>query len=167
MEDQLEFRHKLLDEVLIFTRAANRIPDVTRVALIGSLTTEKPDPYDADMLVTVTDDADLTQLATIARKLQGHTQSFARGGEVFLADPQHHYLGRTCPWKRCGPGIRMSCEALNCGRRLFLYDDLHIVKLAEKIIAEPPIELWPVIVTRVPVPDDLMERVIRPLQEEL
>lgn len=103
MEDQLEFRHKLLDEVLIFTRAACRIPDVTRVALIGSLTTDKPDPYDADMLVTVTDDADLTQLATVARKLQGHAQSFARGGEVFLADPQHHYLGRTCPWKRFYP----------------------------------------------------------------
>jgi len=56
-----------------------------------------------------------TPLATLGRKLQGHAQSFARGGDVFLADPQGHYLGRTCPWKRCGPGIRLRCDALHCG----------------------------------------------------
>lgn len=167
MEDMLELRHKLLDEVLIFMQAASHLPGIIRIALIGSLTTEKPDPKDADMLVTVIDNADLTQLATVARKLQGHAQSFGRNGEVFLADSQHHYLGHTCPWKRCGPGIRASCEAWNCGRHLFLYDDLDNVKLAEKVIAEPPVELWPQVITRVPVPDDLMERVIRPLQKEL
>jgi predicted nucleotidyltransferase len=34
------------------------------IALIGSIVTAKPTPKDIDLLVTVTDDADLTSLAT-------------------------------------------------------------------------------------------------------
>ena len=104
----------MLDEVLLFVQAASRIPGILRIALIGSLTTDKVDPKDADVLVTISSETDLTPLATLGRKLQGHAQSFNRGGEVFLADPDHRYLGRTCPWKRCGLGIRdlMRCLAL-------------------------------------------------------
>ena len=160
-------RRKLLKEVLIFTRAATQLAGVIRIALIGSLTTEKPDPKDADMLVTVADSADLDHLATLGRKLQGHAQTINRGGEVFLADSQNNYLGRTCPWKQCSPGIRTACDALNCGKRPFLHDDLSDIRLAKSVIAQPPVELWPEIVTRIPVPDDLAEIVIRPLQEEL
>ena len=64
------------------------------------------------MLVTVTDDADLEPLAALGRKLHGHAQGFRRGAEVFLADERNYYLGRTCPWNRCGPGIRISCSCL-------------------------------------------------------
>ena len=158
-------RSKLLAEVLAFVQAARGIPGVTRIALIGSLATEKPDPSDADLLVTVTNEADLAPLATEARKLQGHTQSMALSSEVFLADPQHYYLGRTCPWKRCERGIRASCEALHCARRPYLYDDLQNVRLSEPIIFAPPIELWPEVATRVPVPDDVVELVLQPLQQ--
>ncbi|MCL4267615.1 MAG: hypothetical protein KJ069_30865 [Anaerolineae bacterium] len=94
-----------MDEVRIFVRAASHLPGITRIALIGSLTTDKVDPKDADMLVTVTDQADWTPLAMSGRKLQGHCQGFGRSGEVFLADEQHHYLGRTCSWKQCGPAV--------------------------------------------------------------
>jgi hypothetical protein len=163
-EDLLELRHKLLDEVLNFVQAASRIPGVTRIALIGSLTTDKVDPKDADMLVTVTDEADLTPLATLGRKLSGHAQSFSRGGEVFLADEHHRYLGRTCPWKQCGPGIRASCDAYHCGQRPYLHDDLGEIKLTKTLISEPPLELWPEVVARVPLPDDVTAKVIRPLQ---
>jgi hypothetical protein len=166
VEELLKLRHKLLEEVLIFVQAARHIPGVIRIALIGSLTSDKVDPKDADMLVTVTDDMDLTPLATVGRQLSGHAQSFNRGGEVFLADRQHQYLGRTCPWKRCGPGIRASCDALHCGQRPFLHDDLINVKLPKPLIAEPPLELWPEVVVRVAVPDDVDERVIRPLQQD-
>lgn len=72
-------RHKLLDEVLIFIQAANCIPGVTCIALIRSLITDKVDPKDADMLVTMRNEADLTPLATLGRKLSGHAQSFSRG----------------------------------------------------------------------------------------
>jgi hypothetical protein len=79
----------------------------------------------------------------LGRKLQGHAQNFGRGGDVFLADRQHRYLGRTCPWKQCGPGIRASCDALHCGRRPYLHDDLETIKLPPNLIASPPLELWP------------------------
>ncbi|MFB0546976.1 MAG: UPF0158 family protein, partial [Anaerolineae bacterium] len=55
-------RARLIAEVLAFVRAASQLPGVTCIALIGSLTTDEPDPEDADLLVTVTDDADLAPL---------------------------------------------------------------------------------------------------------
>jgi hypothetical protein len=157
-------RTRLITEVLAFVCAAGQLPGVVRIALIGSLATAKPDPKDADVLVTVTDDADLAPLATLGRKLQGHAQGFNRGGEVFLADPRGNYLGRTCPWKRCGPGIRMRCDALHCGRRPYLHDDLGAMRLPQALIAAPPIELWPEIVTRVPIPQDVEQGLIVPLR---
>lgn len=163
----MELRQKLLDEVLIFVQAASRIPGITRIALIGSLTTDKVDPKDADILVMVTDEADLVPLATLGRKLNGHAQSFNRGGEVFLTDEQHRYLGRTCPWKQCGPGIRASCDAFHCGQRPYLHDDLGDIKLAKTLIAEPPLQLWPEVIARVSLLDDVLEKVIRPLQSSI
>jgi len=158
-------RARLIAKVLPFVRAASKLPGVVRIALIGSLTTEEPDPKDADLLVTVTDEADLAPLATLGRKLQGHAQSFNRGGEVFLADPQGNYLGRTCPWKRCDPGIRASCDALHCGRRHYLHDDLETICLPQALIAAPPLELWPQVVVRVPIPEDIEQALIVPLGE--
>ena len=78
----------LIAEVLAFANAARQVAGVTRIALIGSLTTEKPDPKDADVLVTVNEDADLAPLARLGRRLQGRAQTLNRGGEVFLADPR-------------------------------------------------------------------------------
>ncbi len=142
-------------EVRAFVTDACRIPGVVRIALIGSLTTEKPEPKDADLLVTVTEDADLEPLARLGRRLQGRTQSRNRGGDIFLADPEGNYLGRTCHWKECGPGIRQSCDALHCGWRHYLHDDLRSIQLPKSLIAAPPLELWPRQVVRVPLPDDL------------
>jgi len=167
MAELREQRQKLLAEVFIFTRAASRLPGIVKIALIGSLTTIKLDPKDADLLVTITNDVDLAGLAASGRKLKGHAQHINRGGDVFLADPQNHYLGRTCPWKRCGPGIRASCDPLHCGQRTFLHDDLEDIRLSTRLIAQPPLELWPKIVTRVPVPDDVAELVLRPLQQDI
>ncbi len=160
-------RALLIDEVLIFVRAARQLPGVVRIALIGSLTTDEPDPKDADVLVIVTDDADLKPVATLGRKLAGHAQGFRRGGDVFLADPRGKYLGRTCPWWECGPGIRMRCDALHCGRRPYLHDDWEAIRLDETLVAAPPIELWPEIVARVSVPKDIEQGLIAPLREEM
>jgi hypothetical protein len=160
-------RTRLIAEVLAFTRAARQLDGVVCIALIGSLTTDEPDPKDADMLVTVRDDADLEPLATLGRKLAGHAQSFRRGGDVFLADRAGHYLGRTCPWRECGPGIRVSCDALHCGRRPYLHDDWETIRLDETLIAAPPIELWPEIVARVSIPEDVERELVTPLREEM
>src|SRR5271157_2384402 len=141
----------LIAEVLAFANAARQVAGVTRIALIGSLTTEKPDPKDADVLVTVTEDADLAPLAGLGRRLQGRAQSLNRGGEVFLADPKAKYLVRRFPREKYDPGIRVSCDALQCGQRHYLHDYWRAVRLTRDLIAAPPLELWPRHVVRVSV----------------
>ena len=137
-----------------------------RIALIGSLTTSEPSPKDIDLLVTVTDDMDLAPLAKAARQLNGRAMQTgrSRGGDVFLADLGGNYLGRTCPWKECGPGIRQSCDALHCGQRHYLHDDLRAIKLQSALIQAPPIELWPAVVARVEVPADVEEVLLKPIR---
>ncbi len=160
-------RARLIAEALAFVQAACQLPGVTRIALIGSLTTGEPEPKDADLLVTVAEDMDLAPLATLGRKIQGHAQSFNRGADVFLADPRGHYLGRTCPWKRCGPGIRARCDALHCGRRPYLHDDLETIRLSRELIAAPPIELWPQVIARMAAPEDLEQALLAPLRQTI
>lgn len=158
-------RALLIANALNFTCSARRLPGMMRIALIGSLTTSKPDPKDVDLLVTVTDDADLQPLAVLGRDLQSQALSIGKGGEIFLADPQHAYLGRVCRWKVCEFGVRMSCNAIHCARRSYLHDDLQEVSLAKKLIAMPPLELWPHIVARVPLPLDVEQGLVIPLKQ--
>src|SRR5205809_1885629 len=47
-------RERFLDEVLRFVRSAATLPGVLRIALIGSILTDRPDPKDVDVLVSVT-----------------------------------------------------------------------------------------------------------------
>jgi hypothetical protein len=156
-------RARLITETLAFVRAASQLPGILRIALIGSLAAEEQDPKDVDLLVTVADDTDLKPLASLGRRLAGHAQSFNRGGDVFLADARGHYLGRTCPWRDCRPGLRQSCDALQCGQRPYLHDDLKTIDLAKSLIAAPPIELWPQIVARLLVPKDVEQNLMTPL----
>jgi hypothetical protein len=133
--------------------------------LLGSIITEKKDPKDIDFLVTVDDDVDLEPLARWGRKLKGRTQQINHGADIFLADVQGNYIGRTCHWSRCGPGIRASCDALNCGKRHYLHDDLNTVALSEETM-RTALELWPVIESGRGLPADLV-RVVRRLEKEL
>jgi len=129
---------------------------VRRIALVGSLTQEKPNPKDADILITLDDDTDLTALATAARKLKGAAQTRNKGADIFLANLAGRYIGRICHWRECAPGIRASCDARHCGRRHFLHDDLDDITLDPRLVMEPPIEVWPAVVCRVAVPGDLI-----------
>ena len=45
----------------------------------------------------------------------------------------------------------MRCDT---GRRPYLHDDLATIQLSDALAAEPPIELWPELVARVPIPHD-------------
>jgi predicted nucleotidyltransferase len=109
-------RSQLIAEARTFVQAARQLSGVTRIALLGTITTGNPDPKDVDLLVTVDDEMDLTELATLGRRLSGRLQSRASGADIFLASPGNRYLGRLCLWRECAPGIRLSCDALNCGR---------------------------------------------------
>lgn len=157
-------RSQLLEGVYRFVQSATSLPGVLRVALVGSIVTARADPKDVDVLVSVADGADLTRLAALARRLKGRLQSLNRGADVFLADERGRYLGRTCEWKTCGPGVRASCDALHCGHRAYLHDDLAMVRLADELTTAPPLELWPAVVRRCTVPADV-ERLIANLAE--
>jgi len=60
--------------------------------------------------------------------------------------------------------MRARCDALHCGRRPYLHDDWEAVCLDEALIAAPPIELWPEIVARVLVPEDIGEQGYMPAE---
>lgn len=160
--DNKNIRDYLLSYVPWFVTEAAKIEGVRRIALLGSITTEKKDPKDIDFLVTVDDAVELERLARLGRKLKGRMQQINHGADIFLADEQGKYIGRTCHWSRCGPGIRRSCDALNCGRRHYLHDDLNTVTLSEETM-RTTLELWPEVEQREGLPADL-ERVVRKLE---
>jgi hypothetical protein len=152
----LAVRAFLIAETFRFVDAICSMPGIEKIALVGSLTTDKPDPKDADLLVTVADDLDLTALATESRRLKGRAQTKNRGADIFLAKPTGQYIGRICHWRECRPGIRMSCDAQHCGKRMYLHDDLAAVHLSNQLIANPPIQVWPRVEYSGTVPADLM-----------
>jgi Uncharacterised protein family (UPF0158) len=159
-------RADLLRAVLDFVHDARKLTGVRRIALLGSLTTPKAIPKDVDVLIEVSDDLPLDKLARSSRRLLGKTMATGDGcgTDVFLCNPQGEYLGRICSWKQCAPGIRQACQAQHCGRREYLYDDLQIVRLDPSLIAKPPLELWPEIIARTEIPDDVREELVEPLR---
>ena len=152
----------LLREVGNFVRRTRDMPGVHRIALLGSLTTEKRRPKDADVLVTVGEEADLKVLAAVARKLKGAGQSRASGADVFLCNTSGEYVGRTCSWRECHP--RIACTGKHCGQGTYVHDDFDVVCLSRDLVEKPPIELWPRVVRRVQVPADVEEQLIQPLE---
>lgn len=159
-------RADLLRAVLDFTHKARALPGVRRIALVGSLVTAKPIPKDVDLLVEVDDDMPLDRLARISRSLSGATMATGDGcgADVFVCNPQGNYLGRICSWKRCAPGIRAACQAQHCGQREYLYDDLQVVCLDQALITSPPLDLWPKVVVRAEIPDDVQKELIAHLR---
>ena len=148
-------RKELLSLAADFVTSARRVTGVRWISLIGSLTTEKEDPKDVDLLICVSDDVDLRQLARFSRRLKGRAQSLGRGADVFLCDEALAYLGRTCPWKSCGPAFRASCDARNCGVRTYLHDDFDDIRLDVPQVREREIALWPTRESRIHVPADV------------
>jgi hypothetical protein len=159
-----QIRTRLLRDGLSFVRAAQRLPGVVRIALIGSLASPKQAPKDIDFLVFVADACDLLALANAGRRLKGRTQSYNCGADIFLADEDQRYIGRICHWKECRPGVRASCDSRHCGRRAFLHDDLDDMKLDDALVRDPPIELWPRLRSLVTTPADVEQVVFRELR---
>jgi hypothetical protein len=161
-----DLRTIMFAEVRRFVRLARDIEGVRQIALIGSLTTDKEFPKDIDVLLTVSDDCDLAPLAHLGRQLMGHMNSHRAGADVFLTSEHGDYIGRTCPWKDCGPGYRKSCDALHCGERPYLHDDLNVVNLKKEVIAEPRVLLWPILAAAAEVPPDVREQLIDHLAKD-
>jgi predicted nucleotidyltransferase len=149
-------REQLLSHLPWFVSAVTKLSGIRRVALLGSITTSKQNPKDIDFLVVVEDDVDLEPLARLGRKIKGRAQQMNRGADIFLAGTRGKYIGRTCSWKECRAGKRISCDALNCGKRPYLHDDLETVSLSDETV-RTALELWPSLEHRVGLPDDLQK----------
>jgi predicted nucleotidyltransferase len=163
LQPGFSIRAALLGEALRFVLAASRLDGIRRIALLGSLATEKSKPKDCDLLVEIDRDIDLSRLATLGRRLKGVLGGMGSGADVFLCDPAGVYLGRICEWKECWPRVR--CDALHCGRQPHLHDDLTVVTLKAELIAAPPVELWPVVLVRSKVPADVEQLLVLPLRD--
>lgn len=161
--DTKSARSALIQLASAFVREAVRVRGVSRIAMVGSITTTKPDPKDIDLLVSIEDGTDLTPLAIHGRRLKGMAQSLGKGADIFLADTRGRYLGRICEWRECRPGVRARCDALHCGRRPYLHDDLGAVSLPGVLIENPPMILWPELRCNVPPPPDLKRGLLREL----
>jgi predicted nucleotidyltransferase len=155
-------RQKLLAHLPWFVRSISKVEGVRKISILGSITTEKLKPKDIDFLVMIEDSAELEPVARLGRKLKGRTGSEGSGADIFLTDTIGNYIGRTCSWKECRRGARMSCDALNCGRRQYLHDDLHAVTLSQDSIAGA-LQLWPTVEERIGLPEDL-ETVVEELK---
>ena len=159
-----EPRRPLLLGAYSFVRAARLCPGVLRIALLGSLATAKAVPKDVDLLATIERAVDLAQLARAGRRLQGLAQTINLGADIFLADTAGRYLGRICHYRECHP--RVACHAQHCGLRTHLNDDLHRVTLSKDLLASPPIELWPKVIRRLAVPEDLEQLLLTKLERD-
>jgi hypothetical protein len=158
-----EPRPVLLAAVRAFVQEACGLPGVRRISLVGSLTTPKPVPKDADVLVTIDAAMDLTDLARVGRRLKGQGQRINLGADIFLADEDGRYLGRVCRYRECWP--RVLCRARHCGGREHLNDDLDVVTLSQDLLAAPPVDLWPKVVRRLAMPPDVEELLLAELDK--
>ena len=148
-----EERRFLLHEVGRFCQIASEIQGVKRISLVGSLTMAKNNPKDADLVVIIREDIDLEKLAIAGRKIKGKAQSRNLGADIFLADENGKYLGRTCSWRECH--VRAACRGNQCYLGTFLCDDLQVVSLDQGLILQPPLDLWPTINRRESLPIDV------------
>jgi len=159
-----EPRRPLLLWTFSFVRAASLCPGVRRIALLGSMTTAKAIPKDVDLLVTIDQITDLSQLARAGRRLKGSAQTINLGADIFVADTAGHYLGRICHYRECHP--RVACRAQHCGLRPHLNDDLQVVTLSKDLLASPPVELWPKVARPLTLPADVEEILLTKLEQD-
>jgi hypothetical protein len=127
---------------------------VLRIALIGSITTTKPKPRDVDVIVTISEDLSIQSLAALGRKLLGKQVSVgdASGADVFLATQDHDYLGRTCSYRECHPRVRCRGTQYNGS---YINNDFQVLRLKKELIQSPPVEVFPEVLVRKSLPDDL------------
>lgn len=141
--EPVNLRQHLLHAAASFVKSMKTNKDVLRIAVVGSILTEKRHPKDVDLLVTVADNAALDRIAAAGRRLKGTAQTKNLGADIFLVNELGQYIGRTCGWKVCEFGIRMACRADNCGARKYLNDDLSDLRLPDELVKNPPLIVWP------------------------
>ena len=157
-------RPHLLKAVLAFVRAARSTPGVLRIALLGSLATDKPVPKDADVLVTIDAAMDLGPLARLGRRLQGTAQTINLGADIFLARRRGALPGPHLPLPRVLATRGLQGAELRPAQAPQRRSP--VVTLSPALISAPPIDLWPRIVARCAVPADTQALLVAKLDHE-
>ncbi len=150
-------RATLISAGVEFIERIRTIRGVSRIALVVSILTEKTNPKDIDFVLTVSSDADYRLIATIGSKLKGGVQARNLGADIFLATPEHNYIGRTCSHRQCH--YRAGCDGFDCRPNSWIKTDLHIISLDHALIAKPPLTIWPTLESNVALPNDIEEMV--------
>jgi hypothetical protein len=155
-------RDSLLEAALWFVQAAAQLSEVQRIVLIGSILSDRQSPERR------------RPTGVRCRRCRSRT---AGGTPAPRAAPEPEPLCRRILGRRATPVFgsdlflevvpardsRLS-DALHCGRRPHLHDDLATIRLPDSLIAAPPLELWPIVVRRCQVPADV-ERLVSRLHE--
>ena len=95
-----EVRRGMLDVLGQFLPSLRSLAYVQRIGLTGSITTPKREPNDIDVVVCIAEGADLTELATVYRKMSGRLQGMGKGVDVFIFE-NGTYVGRPCHHREC------------------------------------------------------------------
>lgn len=133
------------------------LDEVIQVALIGSVCTNKPNPKDIDLLVTVRPGSDLTRLARLNRKTQGRIQQGLCSAEIFVAE-DGRYVGRICRYREPWPRVICGNNKLVCDlHKEFLCNTSNNFTLSQSLIDTPPIILYPKFSASANVPDDVRQ----------
>jgi hypothetical protein len=171
----MDRREQFLKGALDYVRALQQVHIVRSIALFGSLTTEKPDPKDVDLLIVLTDtvklerlpkgnwvglddqatfDAlvSLNQTARGEKRRQLMQRKYQQIDELFVATSQYQYIGRLSLDYDSFP-LRRDDGAIN-------------PKPLEILFRSSSMNLWPSIQLSGQCPQDVFEHLIRALQED-
>ncbi len=174
-----EPREHLLKGGVTFIERASAIPGIQRIAMVGSMTTDKKIPKDIDFLVTVNESIDFKDLAEAGRQLQGYAHRINLTADIFITNSDGIYIGRTCNYKE--PFLRRDCQGKVCGHFLLMDEDipavlqafnslLHLcsdtemIKFTKEEIDKPPLIIWPEIVRNAPIPEDVENILLKPVK---
>ena len=137
-----------------FVAHARNVKGVIRIALIGSILTDKKAPKDIDLLVNVSTDIDIKSLAARGRQMKGKSQTLNLGADIFLSSIDNQYIGRLCRYRDCHP--RVSCQGADCRPDSWICTDLRVIKIHSTLIESPPLVVWPKTLIGQPLPDDVI-----------
>lgn len=138
-----------------FFERAIKLESITRIALIGSICTEKKNPKDIDLLITVTSGSDITPISKLKRQMAGRIQRGLLGADIFLME-EGQYMGRPCRFREPHPRAACGHEGLRCDfDRPFLCDTSCAFSLKKELLNSPPIILYPKFRASIEVPKDV------------
>ncbi len=138
-----------------FFNRATKLESITRIALIGSICTDKKHPKDIDILLTIAPAADITPISKLKRQMGGRIQRGLLGADIFLME-EDRYIGRPCRFREPHPRVGCAQDGLRCNfDRPFLCDTSNSFELKNEVITSPPIILYPRLLAAGKIPVDV------------